>query len=100
MKICDILLEETFDSSEEKWMIEQTADLETAIKYFDKYVQQYGTSGANAQFSAIIKKVDDYDWWIVRVVKAHPELESQYGKMIKIKNKLIDRINNSDGLSY
>ena len=100
MKIFEILKETTFESSDLKWFNERQNEFEVAIENFDAYVQHYGSKGANIKFNNLIDNVETIDWHMRIVAEADPKLQKSYNKMIDSKNRLKDRIDNSNWLSY
>ena len=94
MKIRE-LFETEFSSDTTDQFVQTYRNLyESAVEYFDIYVQQHGTDGANVEFS---RKINDTKNEVINfLIKS----TTGYHEMVDARNKLEEKIKNSNGLSY
>jgi hypothetical protein len=94
MKIRE-LVETEFSSNDDTDVAEKYLRIyEGAIEYFDDYIERYGTQGANIEFTHNINKTKGE--FIDFVLKSYPS----YHAMIDARNRLEEKIKNSNGISY
>jgi hypothetical protein len=102
MKIHELLNETEFDSTDVEWVNDITKDLRTYVKYFNVYVQQYGSDGANNKFQSTFDSIDGIKWYMDILVAdtRNQKLINAYTKMEAAREALENKIENSGGLSY